>query len=455
MDVREVRRSAVLVVACLGALAAPSVASASAVSLWHMDETSGGTMHDSVGANDGSLSNVGLGQPGLAGPAYGFDGARSVATVPSNASLNPAGSPFWMTAHVKFTGTPSAAIGGDYDVVRKGLSSTSGGFYKMELMPASGGVRAHCSMEGSLTSKSLTAGPDLRDGRWHTVQCAKDDSSLSVIVDGRTWSTTVSLGSFANAAPLAIGAKAEGGDWYDGLLDEVSFGTGDPVDLLPPRSTAPPAVTGIAAQGSALTATTGAWTGTQPITYAYRWQRCDAAGDCGDLPTATAATYDPVAADVGSALRVLVTASNAAGTGTAAAAATSVVTSAGPGLSRPPPASAGAASDSAADRASVPACSVALPRSPTRARRLPTGGTVTLRFDARTATATLLAPRHGVRRVTLTLDGRRLRSARRGGFHLVLRPAKLGDGVHVLRAVVHPRRGRARTLRLRLRLSGC
>jgi hypothetical protein len=31
------------------------------------------------------------------------------------------------------------------------------------------------------------------------------------------------VGSISNDAPLAIGAKAEGGDWYAGLMDEVGY----------------------------------------------------------------------------------------------------------------------------------------------------------------------------------------------------------------------------------------
>ena len=40
---------------------------AATVSWWQMDETSGSTMHDSVGTNDGSLHSVLVGQAGFAG----------------------------------------------------------------------------------------------------------------------------------------------------------------------------------------------------------------------------------------------------------------------------------------------------------------------------------------------------------------------------------------------------
>ena len=45
-------------------------------------------MHDAVGNNDGVLSSVRLGQPGLFGSAYGFTGESKV-TVPSSEALTP------------------------------------------------------------------------------------------------------------------------------------------------------------------------------------------------------------------------------------------------------------------------------------------------------------------------------------------------------------------------------
>src|SRR5215211_6345911 len=94
----------------------------------------------------------------------------------------------------------------------------------------------------------------------------------------------------------------------------------------PPVNTAAPTISGSAQDGQTLTADKGTWTGSQPIGYAYQWRRCDGAGsNCGDIAGATNTTYALVSADVGSALRVTVTASNAGGSGTATSAATAAV----------------------------------------------------------------------------------------------------------------------------------
>ncbi len=91
----------------------------------------------------------------------------------------------------------------------------------------------------------------------------------------------------------------------------------------PPANTALPAITGTAQAGQTLTASTGTWSGTTPITYAYQWQRGST-----NISGATSATYTAQAADVGATLRVVVTATNSAGTAQATSTATTAVTAA-------------------------------------------------------------------------------------------------------------------------------
>jgi PASTA domain len=87
-----------------------------------------------------------------------------------------------------------------------------------------------------------------------------------------------------------------------------------------------PTIGGSARHRQMLSATTGSWRGTVPISYAYRWQKCDKAGaNCADIPGETDATYVVRLADGGSTLRVVVAASNSAGAATAASASTAVI----------------------------------------------------------------------------------------------------------------------------------
>jgi hypothetical protein len=100
-----------------------------------------------------------------------------------------------------------------------------------------------------------------------------------------------------------------------------------------PTNTSPPTIDDTTpTQGQRLHATTGTWTGTQPLAYTYRWRRCNAVGAaCIDI--ATGSEYTVRSVDVGFTLRVRVTARNVDGSRTAASAATAPVAAAPP----PPP----------------------------------------------------------------------------------------------------------------------
>jgi hypothetical protein len=84
-----------------------------------------------------------------------------------------------------------------------------------------------------------------------------------------------------------------------------------------PHNAAPPGVTGAAFAGVRLVATSGTWTGTEPIHFSYQWRRCSpAGGDCVDT-SARSRVHRPSSSDVNRTLRVLVTANGPTGTASA------------------------------------------------------------------------------------------------------------------------------------------
>jgi hypothetical protein len=93
-----------------------------------------------------------------------------------------------------------------------------------------------------------------------------------------------------------------------------------------PVNTSRPAITGTPSPGTRLQASRGSWTGDQPITFGFRWTRCDAQGNsCGDISGATESSYAIQSGDLGRTLRVRVIARNDEGTRTGTSAQTAVV----------------------------------------------------------------------------------------------------------------------------------
>ena len=89
---------------------------------------------------------------------------------------------------------------------------------------------------------------------------------------------------------------------------------------LPPASVVAPVIQGTAQEGATILVNPGTWSH-DPVGYAYQWVRCDAAGAaCAAIPGDTDLRHQVVAADVGSRLAALVTASNASGRSAPAAA---------------------------------------------------------------------------------------------------------------------------------------
>ncbi|MDQ1702775.1 MAG: large repetitive protein, partial [Frankiaceae bacterium] len=135
-------------------------------------------------------------------------------------------------------------------------------------------------------------------------------------------------GVIANSATSAVLHLTTTGDYYIPAAVALTTDEWAPVATTP---AVPPAITGAAVDQQTLTSSTGDWNASATPTYTYQWRRCDSAGaSCVNIAGATASTYVVTAADIGSTLRVVVTATNIVGTGVQTSAQTAVVTSAPP-----------------------------------------------------------------------------------------------------------------------------
>ena len=129
-------------------------------------------------------------------------------------------------------------------------------------------------------------------------------------------------------APIDTTAVKDGAHTLKVLVSDAAQNTSIVYDarittLNAPESLAAPTVSGDASTpGSVLHASAGDWSapaGAGPISYSYSWQRCDHDGQgCETIPYATGPDYTPGESDLEGTVRVLLSASDADGTTTAA-----------------------------------------------------------------------------------------------------------------------------------------
>ncbi len=182
----------------------------------------------------------------------------------------------------------------------------------------------------TLTQGQWTNNPTITD-QWES--CTVGTGPTCSPIAGRTGTTyTVTAADIGKTIEVLETATNTGGS-----LPVPSNAT-SPI-VAPPSPISAPSISGTPQQGSPLTEHNGTWNGS-PTSFSYQWERCAASG-CTAIPGAISQTYTPTAADVGAAILVAETASNAGGPGAPAnSALTAAITT--PAGAVPVPASSSA-----------------------------------------------------------------------------------------------------------------
>jgi hypothetical protein len=190
---------------------------------------------------------------------------------------------------------------------------------------------------------TLTASPGSWSGstpmsfgyRWQ--RCNANGNKCDNIGKARSQSIRLGQGDVGHTLRVSVTATNSDGSSNAVSAPSAVVSSGAPVN------TSLPTIQGSAKQGDTVTATSGTWTGAGPISFSYRWRRCDASGgSCNDISNGQ--THQVGTEDLGHTLRVQVTARNPYGATSATSAPTGVVAPKGPlPSSTAPPAISGLA----------------------------------------------------------------------------------------------------------------
>lgn len=220
-------------------LAVPSAASADVVVDYEMEEPADATVLVDSGPNalDGYIGNLVQKHVFVATDDYGltFQGPKWIAnderlaTVPDNPLLDPGTGPYRVTVRFRTTD------GKDPNIVQKGQSGQTGGFWKLVLH--NGWPRCHYR-DGNGNTKAIgfvKGFPDYvkaGDGKWHTLICERTTDGVRITIDpgdpeGATNFIRGTIGRIDNVRPLSIGGKVDcnfegvGCDYFTGTMAYV------------------------------------------------------------------------------------------------------------------------------------------------------------------------------------------------------------------------------------------
>ncbi len=158
--------------------------------------------------------------------------------------------------------------------------------------------------------------------RYQWQLCGEGGTGCSAIAGADGQNYVLAHADIGGTVRVQVSASNTGG-----TATEVSAAATTIVAASALSSTALPAVTGATQDGRVLHAGTGSWSGSPPSSYAYQWESCnESGGECAAIEAASGTEYDLGEGDIGTTLRVTVTATNDAGSVHATSAASALVT---------------------------------------------------------------------------------------------------------------------------------
>ncbi len=174
---------------------------------------------------------------------------------------------------------------------------------------------------GVLLTASEGTWEDATSFAFQWLRCTGATCQPIIGATGRTYAPA----SVDEGRQLRVDVTASGEGGHTIASSELTDGV-KPGPLPPPENTGLPLISGEARDTETLTGTDGYWAGASSAR-AYQWLRCASAGgaNCSPIPGAERNSYTLTRADVGSTVRLRVTATNASGPSAADSSPTAIV----------------------------------------------------------------------------------------------------------------------------------
>ena len=188
--------------------------SAAIVSHWKLEETSGGSVSDSVGSNNGNVAGgTVLDFTGNYGSGADFDGSSDYIEIPHNSSMQVANGSFALS----FNGSSQQNT-----LLSKGDNGDNPG--EFQLSTRSGGTVRFQYTDDNGDSVTIEGG-SINWDQWNDVVVSWGANGIELYVNGSLADSdsSVTNGLDTNDKSIKIGARDDGGDGFNGTIDDVAL----------------------------------------------------------------------------------------------------------------------------------------------------------------------------------------------------------------------------------------
>jgi hypothetical protein len=179
------------------------------VSYYKMDETSGSTMVDSVGSNNGTISGATINQTGKIGKCYSFDGVNDNVRINLGSALTNYSISLW--GRINNTSNNYWFMSGD----------GAGGNRFPDIVYENGGHKI--LFRGDDMDSGVRTNTSISTNTWYHVVITSTGTTKKIYLNGSDDTNTLASRTTVFNAALRFGERGDGTGDLNGLLDEIGI----------------------------------------------------------------------------------------------------------------------------------------------------------------------------------------------------------------------------------------